>query len=438
MIPTRTIALCCFLFLVAAEARTPAQEAPPPSPAPPQTPAPAEAPAAPPQTPASVEAPAAPPPALSEAAAAALQQAKDAFKKGAWQEALDAAVKVLESQPRNLESLYIAGTSERQTNRLAEAEGHLKTLVEASPIFPLAHFQLGYVLFLEAEGQARSGQIEPAKAKYVEAAAEFGKELQRNPTHAPSLSSRAFALSRSGQFDESVQAYEAWIAAIPQKNDPVVSLAAMYAGAGRSSEAMATLDRLPDKNPKAVFDATLATANVFVARRDWSAAVPFLEKTVDIDATSTRARALLTESCARAGLPSDAARNLQTLMTMDPTPDEAESVGEAIKATMGNGKSAPAVAGLEPPAALRIPAPRYPKGQDPTVQTEVLVLTQVRQDAAVANTVVVPNRIWKDIRASGFEAAAFDAVKRGKFVAGIKDGQPAEAWLVVSVKFTNK
>jgi len=422
VIPKRKVAAVSLALLVATVSRTLAQDTPPPP-----TPPPAVA-----------DAPAAPPPALSEAAVAALAQAKDAFKKGAWQEAREAAATVLQSQPTNLEALYIAGTSERQNGLLADAEKHLKTLVETSPIFPLAHFQLGYVLFLEAEGLTRAGQVEPAKAKYIEAAAEFGKELQRNPTHAPSLSSRAIALSRAGQIDESIQAHEAWIGAAPQKNDPVISLAAMYAGVGRSSDAMGALDRLPDKGAKSALDATIAVANVFVSRRDWSAAVPFLEKAVDTDPASTRARALLTQCCARAGLADDAARNLQTLMTMDPTPDEAEGVGEAIKASMGDGKSAPALPGVEPPAVLRVPAPRYPKGQDPTVQTEVLVLTQVRQDAAVVNTVLVPNRIWKDIRATGFESAAFDAVKRGKFVAGTKDGQPAELWIVVSVKFTKQ
>jgi tetratricopeptide (TPR) repeat protein len=384
--------------------------------------------------PAAPEAPA-PPPADPNATAAALQQAKDAFKKGAWQEARDAAATVLEAQPKHLEALYIAGASERQTNRLPEAEDHLKTLVETSPVFPLAHFQYGYVLFLRAEEMMRQGQVEPANAKYVEAAAEFGKELERTPTHAPSLSSRAIALSRGGKSEESVQAHEAWIASAPQKNDPVVSLASTYAAAGRSTDAMATLDRLPDKTPKSVFDATLSAANVFISRRDWSAAVPFLEKAADADTTSTRARALLTESCARAGLANDAVRNLQTLLTMGPSQDEAESVGEAIKATMGDGKSAPSIPGVEPPAVLRVPSPRYPKGQDMTVQTEVLVLTLIRQDATVVNTVMVPNRIWKDIHGSGFDVAAFDAVKKGKFVAGTKDGQPAELWVVVSVKF---
>jgi len=420
--PTRELAALC-LALVAAASSALAQETPPP--AAPTPPAPPAAEAAP-----------APPVEVDPAVDTARQAAKDAFKKGAWQEAGDAALTVLQAQPKDLEALYIAGASERQTNRLTEAEAHLRTLVEASPQFPLAHFQLAYVLFLHAENLMRAGQVEPAKPIYIEAAAEFGKELARNPTHAASLSSRAIALSRGGQVEESVQAHEAWITAAPQKNDPVVSLAATYAGAGRATEAMAALERLPESSPKGVFDATMAAASVFIARRDWSAAVPFLEKAAATDGTSTKARAQLTESCARAGLQNDAVRNLQTLLTMDPTPDEAEAVGEAIKTSIGNGRSAPSVTGVEPPALLRLPTPRYPKGQDDSVETEVLVLTLVRQDGVVVNTVMVPNRIWKDIRATGFEAAAFDAVKRGKFVAGTKDGQLAELWIVVAVKFS--
>jgi outer membrane biosynthesis protein TonB len=121
---------------------------------------------------------------------------------------------------------------------------------------------------------------------------------------------------------------------------------------------------------------------------------------------------------------------------MDATPDEAEAVGEAIKAVMGDGTSARPAAGVEPPVVVRLPSPRYPKGQDASVQTEVLVLALVRQDGTVGNTVMVPNRIWKDIRSSGFEAAAVEAVRRGKFTAGKKGGSPADLWLVASVKFS--
>jgi tetratricopeptide (TPR) repeat protein len=377
-------------------------------------------------------APAAPTPA---APPAALQEAKDAFKKGACPEALDAALRVLQEQPKHLEGLYIAGACERQLNQLDAAKQHLEALIEASPNFPLAHFQLGYVGFLQADALARNGKAEEAKAAYGTAADQFGLEIEKNATHAASLSSRAIALGRAGRIEESVTAHEAWIAAAPQKNDPVVSLAATFAGAGRSTDAMAALDRLPDKSTKATFDAVMAAATVFQVRRDWGAAVPFLEKAAQTDAASTRARSELTVACARAGQIDDAVRNLKALLAMEPTPDEAEAAGEAIKSAVGDGKSAPAVPGLEPPAILRIPTPRYPRGQDTTVQTEVLVLVLVKRDNTVGDAIMVPNRIWKDMRASGFEQEAIDAVKRGKFVAGTKDAAAADLWVVAPVKF---
>lgn len=398
-----------------------AQETPPP-PVPP--PNPATPPAAP-----------APPAAPSGAAAESLQLAKDSFKQGKWSDADAAALKAIEADPKNLEALYIAGASERQLAQLGPAADHLKVLVDASPEFPLAHFQLAYVQFLQAGGLAREGKAEEAKAAYAQAADNFGKELQRDPTQMASLSSRAIALTRSGRFDEAATAHEAWIAAAPQKNDPVVSLAATFASAGKSTEAMATLDRLPDKTPKAAYDATLACANVFVGRGDWSAAIPFLDKASGIDASSTASLALLTEACARAGQIDDAVGHLRKLLTLDPTPDEADRVGEAFKATVGNGKTSPSVTGLDPPTALRIPSPRYPKGADQSTQTEVLLLVQVSKTSAVADTVLVPNRIWKDIRSSGFETEAVDAVKRGKFSVGMKNGHSADLWTVVSVKF---
>lgn len=379
--------------------------------------------------------PAAPPAPAAAAPPAALQEAKDAFRKGSCPEALDAALRVLQEQPKNLEGLYIAGACERQLNQLDAAQQHLQTLLEAQPNFPLVYFQLGYVGFLKADALAREGKADEAKAAYSAAADAFGKEIERNPTHAASLSSRAIALGRAGRTDESVTAHEAWIGAAPQKNEPVVSLAATFAGAGRSTDAMAALDRLPDKSTKATLDAVLAAASVFQARRDWGAAVPFLEKASQVDPSSTRARADLVVACARAGQADDAVRNLKALLAMEPTPDEAEAAGEAIKSALGDGKSAPSIAGVEPPAILRIPTPRYPKGQDMTVQTEVLVLVLVKRDNTVGDAVMVPNRIWKDMRATGFEQEAIDAAKRGKFVAGSKNAAPADLWVVAPVKF---
>jgi len=388
------------------------------------------------EPPAQAPAPTPPPQPGAAPPPAALADAKEAFRKGSCPEALDAALKALAEQPKNLEGLYIAGACERQLNQLDAAKTHLETLLEAQPNFPLVHFQLGYVGFLRADAFAREGKAEDAKATYGAAADEFGKELERNATHAASLSSRAIALGRAGRIEESITAHEAWIAAAPQKNDPVISLAATLAGAGKSTDAMTALDRLPDKSTKAAFDATMAVASVFQLRRDWGAAVPFLEKAAQIDAASTRVRSDLVVACARAGQIDDAVRNLKALLAMEPTPDEAEAAGEAIKATVGDGRSAPSRPGVEPPAVLRIPAPRYPKGQDATVQTEVLVLVQVKKDNTVGDAVMVPNRIWKDMHTAGWEQEAIDAIKRGKFVAGTKDGNAADLWVVAPVKFS--
>jgi tetratricopeptide (TPR) repeat protein len=414
--------LAAGLFAIALSSALASMAQEPPPPPPPSTP-PAEG------TPAAAPAP---------ATAEELQQAKDAFKKGTWSEASDAAKRVLAIDPKQLEALYIAGSSSRRLGDLESAATYLKTLVDASPKFPLSHFELAFVEFLQADALGKTNAADAAKARYAEAADEFGKELENNPTHAASLSSRAIALARAGKIDAAVPAYEAWIAASPQKNDPVVSLASAHAAVGHSSEAMAALDRLPDKSPKAVFDGVMAAAGVFVARRDWAAAVPFLEKAVSTDPASTRALALLTEACARAGQMDDAVTHLEALLKMEPTPEEAEAVGEAIKATVGNGKIAPSVRGVEPPATLRIPTPRYPKGQDMSIQTEVLILTQVLKTGAIGKTVLVPNRIWKDIRASGFETEAVDAIRRGKFAVGTKDGQAADLWIVVAVKFSKQ
>ncbi len=408
-----------------------AQDAPPPAP-PTSPPPPAASPA--PTAPAAPAAPAA----LSEAGAAALQQAKDAFRTGHLPEALEASLKVLAEQPNSPEALYIAGVCERQQNSLDAAAGHLTTLLEALPNFKLGHFQLGYVLFLQAESLARESGFDAAKAKYSASADEFAKELAINPTHAPSISSLAVSLVRAGRNEEAIKAHEAWIAAVPDKNDPVVSLAVTDAVAGRSSDAMAALDRLPVKDAKAVVDAATAVATIFSVKKDWGAAVPFLEKAVATDPTSAHARALLTQAYARALQYDDAAKSLAALLAMDAAPEDAEIAGEAIKATIGDGHSSASIPGVDPPGVLKVPTPRYPKGQDASVETEVLVLTRVSKIGAVVETLMVPNRIWKDMRSTGYEQEAFDAVKRGKFAPGQKDGQTAELWVVVSVKFSRK
>jgi Gram-negative bacterial tonB protein. len=48
---------------------------------------------------------------------------------------------------------------------------------------------------------------------------------------------------------------------------------------------------------------------------------------------------------------------------------------------------------------------------------------------------IVPNRIYREMREQGFEAAALEAVRRSKFLPGEKAGQPIEMPLLVPVRF---
>jgi len=380
-----------------------------------------------------IDQPAPPPSVVGEAA---LTTAKDAFNASRWQDALDAALKVLEQQSENVDALYIAGASERQLNLLDAAEAHLKTLTGLAPRYPFAHHRLGFVEFLQAEALARDGDQAAARAKYSASAEAFAKELERDPTEIVSASSESIALARAGRIEESVKAHEAWIALAPDKNDAVVSLAATYALADRSTEAMTSLDRLPQKDAKSKIDASTAVANVFIEKKDWGSAVPFLKQPVAIDPQSAHARAVLTATYARALEYDDAVSSLKVLCAMEPAPDVAGIASDAIRATIGDGKTSVSAPGVEPPKALQIPRPRYPRGQDSSVEVEILILARVAPPGKLVDTIMVPNRIWKDLRASGFEEQALAAVKRGKFVSGTKNGEPATLWTAVPVEFS--
>ena len=125
MTPTRKFAAVGLALLATVSPWARSQDTPP-------APAPPAAPAAP-----------APPPADPSVTAAALR--RDAPRR--------APGRRLATRPRPArgpaeapEALRPSRGVREATNRLPEAEDHPKTFVEASPIFPLARFQYGYVL----------------------------------------------------------------------------------------------------------------------------------------------------------------------------------------------------------------------------------------------------------------------------------------------------
>ena len=72
------------------------------------------------------------------------------------------------------------------------------------------------------------------------------------------------------------------------------------------------------------------------------------------------------------------------------------------------------------------------------IRTDVTVLARIGVDGrpAESDMLLVPNRIWQEIRTLGFEEAAFDAVRRSRFEPGTNaSGKPVARYAMVTVTF---
>jgi tetratricopeptide (TPR) repeat protein len=408
------------LVSVALRAQEPA---PPPAPAP--APAPTEQPA---QTPA--PAAEAPPPALADARAR--------FREGNFEAALEAAQAALQAQPDNIVAHYIAGTSLVRLGKLDEADPHLKTVLEKAPTMAGLHFQLGFLAYRRAEDVEKAQKYDEARTLYLDAAKEFAIELEKAPTQVASLSSRAAALFHAGETEEAIKAHEAWIAAAPTANDAYVSLAAVYANDSRTADALAQLDRLPNKDPKVVFDAHLGLAQSLYTHGQYGDAIAIAEKAVALDPTSTRALSLLTAANANKGFTDETAHSLVKYLALDPSPEELQEVTDAISQRFGDDSGAPPVLppGSTPPTVVRIVRPRYPSAAGRSkIETKVLLFAQVKADDTVGEVIVIPSRLGKDLKDLGFADAAIETARKQKYKAGTKNGQPADMYVPLTIPF---
>lgn len=378
----------------------------------------------------------APAEAPANASAEALASAREAFKSGDYAKALESADLALAADPSNPTAQYIAGTALLRLGRFDEAEVRLEALNETAPKFPGLQFQIGYLAFSRAESLAgQPGQEERAKALYSDAAASFALELQRNPEQPAVVSSRAIALGKAGMLEEALEAHDAWAAIEPQSNLPLVSKGAFLAEAGRFEEAGAILDKLPQPDGATVAAASLAYGTTLYEKERFAEAAPLLSRALANDPSSARAQGLLVACHARLGDLDRVSAELTAYLALGPSEDEAAQVGEVIrKSFLGNGPKTPP--GVVRPVLKKLGPVRYPKDlRDARIKTEILVIVRVLQDGLPGSMDVVPNRIYREMREQGFEAAALDAVRRGKYEAGTRGGQPADMSILVPVVF---
>lgn len=389
-----------------------AQEAPPPPPAP--------------------EAPPAPP--VAEDGPKPIEQARALFKAGDYTAASEAAARAIADNPQSAEARYIAGASAAKLGRHDEAEPHLRAVVAVRDDYPNAHYWLGYVTYFRADSAVKQGDVEVGKGLFLEAAKEFQKELARLPTHGGALSSRALALLKGGALEEAIAAHEAWIAAAPQKNEAYASLGSVYAQLGRGADATAILERLPDKDPANTARIALQMAIDFHGIRRYDDCLALATKALELDPKLLRALTVITVAHAQLGQFDEVAADFLRLIALNASPEDVDQAAGEVKKVFAPGALG---ADIVHPEVLRIPEPRYPKlARDSQMATTVEVMVNILQDGRVGTVVAVPNRQSLDHRTKGFEDAAFEAVKKGRFKPGTRAGAPADLWQIVAVKFT--
>lgn len=375
----------------------------------------------------------------SPAAPAALEDAKSALRSGDYQKAFDASEAALQEAPDNLVAHYIAGLSLLRLGRLDEAGAHLDAVNAQRPDFPGLNFQYGFLEYARAEILDRSGQPEEAKGLYSKAADRFGAELERAPRQLAYVSSLAVALAKAGRLDEAVKAHEDWIVLESEAGQPtnnsVVSLGTVLARAGRAQEAEATLARLPQQDPQSVREAALTFGALLYEQEDAQNAEPLLRRALGdgaVDEIARKAEGYLVGLAAKR-LDLDAtAVELRKYLAMEPDEVAVGQVGDIVKEKFLSAADASA------PRVLKLARPRYPKdARQDNIKADVSLLVQIGPDGKfTGESVLVPNRIWKELQAKGFVDEAVEAVRRSRFVEGLgADGKPAVRWAFVTISF---
>jgi TonB family protein len=453
----KTIILLVAIFLSAAFAFAQAPSTPPDQPPPPdqpaQPPAQPETPGQPAQPPAQGEQPGQPaqPPAQPPEAAPppppdpVLEAAKEAFRKGEYQAALDSATKVLEGKSEDLEALYVAGVSALRLGDLNAGDAHLNKLLQLEPRMPNIFFHLGHLAFARAEELTKGSRAEEAKAKYAEAAQRFQEEIARaGAEEGPpiqSLQSRALALARSGQHDEAIAAYEAWIAAAPKSARPYLALGSLLAELGRGADAIAILDRLPKDNAKLAMEGSFAIARTLYAKEKYEDTLAFIRKMQDYSLDSRPLHGLVSATYARLGKLQESAEELCRFVSQNPPIEESESVGEVLKLSFGGDWITAKAPALFPKGALpeaeRTSRPRYPpEARKDRVETQVMLMVKIMPDGTIGETCTVPSGVLDQLRQYGIEQAAIECVKRWKFFPAKKDKAPVAAYYPAVVVFS--
>ena len=211
-----------------------------------------------------------------------LKKASDQLNSGKHAEALTTANAILEAKPDLGTGFFLRGAALFGLGRLEEAEADLRRAVELIPEQPGLHGTLGDTLLLRADALRQDeATADQAKAVFSESADFFGKELELEGTGDQVLRNQVIALQFADREEDLKAALERLIERTPDDKEPYLQLAEMAAADGNHDEAMAWVDRIPNKGDETVATLFNLAVSLYNDSR-YDEAEPILAKAFEI------------------------------------------------------------------------------------------------------------------------------------------------------------
>ena len=360
------------------------------------------------------------------------------FNAGDYARALQAAKAFLKRNSGSAEAHAIAGSALLRLQRSDEAEEHLRRALELAPKMSGLHYQLGVIYLDRADTRGDHDLRGRRRSLYQEASEEFAKELEIKPRPPEAIEASAIAVPGAGQIGAALAAHEAWLAATPKGPErlrPLVSLAATYAAAGRWSDAVGVLDRVPGEDARLAGGAGYEILKILYHKKRYEDARPLLERLLELEKDSPRGRGLLAIKASDDGRILEALRFLVEYLDLGPPPEESRFIIDSVEVW----KRAPSdealhtaaeQAGITPPEAVRIVPPTYPEGmRQPRIEGHVLILALIGEDGSVERAHVLSKRN------PPFEKEALAAVRSWTYRPALQKGRPVKFPITIRIEF---
>lgn len=159
---------------------------------------------------------------------------------------------ILAKEPGNADALFVRAKVDLAENRNEEAITSLRRALEAKPEWGQAHFLLGSALFLQND---RNG-----------AASEVTRAVELEPDLADAHKLLARIRAASGQFDLAVEEGRKYLEARPSDAEGRLQLAQSIVRLGKPNDAMAELEKIPEKDRNAEIYYAIGRVNLVLGK----------------------------------------------------------------------------------------------------------------------------------------------------------------------------